>query len=126
MLIEGEVGTVERPPDRPTLIYDDACDLCRGWVGRLRRWDRNGAVKVLPLQSPFAEEVSGRRRVALSGAAHLVCPDGTVFAGAAAARELFRYLRGGWFLTGLLRLPGAMFVAERLYRWIARTWGPVR
>jgi hypothetical protein len=48
-----------------------------------------------------------------------------VFAGAAAARELCGYLPLGWLPRALLGLPGLMPVAQQVYRWIARTWGPV-
>jgi predicted DCC family thiol-disulfide oxidoreductase YuxK len=117
---------VSQPPDKPTLIYEDRCAFCRQWARRLRQWDRKEVLELLPLQDARAEEVSGLSSDALSRAVHLVRPDGTVFAGAAAAREALRYVRGGWLIVGLLALPGAMLLAERLYRWVARVWGPVR
>lgn len=69
--------------------------------------------------------VSGRSRDALERALHLVAADGTVFAGAAAAREACRYLPAGWIVRILLGVPGVMALAERAYAWVARRWGPV-
>ncbi len=116
---------MERPP-APTLIYDAGCGFCRRWVARLKRWDRRNRVHILPLQDPGSPALARRPREELARAVHLVRPDGAVFAGAWAARELLGYLPGGWLPGALLRLPGAMAVAERVYRWVARTWGPVR
>ena len=118
--------TVERSPSAPTLIYDASCGFCRRWVARLKRWDRHDRLRLLPLQDPAAPALARRPREELQRAAHLVRPDGGVFAGASAARELLAYLPAGWLLRAPLSLPGAMAAADFLYRWIARTWGPVR
>lgn len=117
---------VERSPPAPTLIYDASCGFCRRWVSRLKRWDRGDRIHLLPLQDPEAPALARRPRQELERAAHLVGPDGRVFAGAEAARELCAYLPFGWAPRFLFALPGVMPVAEWLYDWIARTWGPVR
>jgi predicted DCC family thiol-disulfide oxidoreductase YuxK len=108
----------------PVLIYDAQCPFCRRWVARLKRWDRNDRIRLLPLQDPAAPAVAGRRREVLQQAAHLVREDGEVFSGARAAREALAYLPTGWLLRALARLPGVMALADRGYRWVARTWGP--
>lgn len=110
----------------PVLIYDAQCQFCRRWVARLKRWDRNDRIRLLPLQDPAAPALAGRPREVLQQAAHLVRADGAVFAGARAAREALAYLPAGWLLRGLARLPGVMALADRGYRWVARIWGPVR
>ena len=110
----------------PVLIYDASCGFCRRWVGRLKRWDRHDRVRLLPLQDPSASALAGRPRHELERAAHLLRPDGAVFAGARAARELCRYLPGGWLPKAFFAIPGVMPAAERVYAWIARRWGPVR
>lgn len=116
---------MERPPPAPTLIYDANCGFCRRWVARLKRWDRRGRLRLLPLQDPAAPALAQRPRGDLERAAHLVRPDGAVFAGAAAAREVFAYVPGGWLPRAVLAVPGVMQLAERVYAWVARTWGPV-
>jgi len=126
MLTEGRVGENEMAPEHPTLIYDGNCGFCRRWVGRVRRLDRRNVVRYLTLQDAAAEEVSGRRTEHLQQAVHLVRPDGVVFAGAAAARELLATLPGGWLPYGILGLPGLLTVSARAYAWVARRYGPVR
>ncbi|MBI3982181.1 MAG: DUF393 domain-containing protein [Gemmatimonadetes bacterium] len=111
---------------RPTLIYDADCAFCRRWVGRLKRWDRSDAIELLPLTDPRAAALASRDLTVLRQAVHLALPDGSVLAGAAAARGLCAFVPFGWIPRGILGLPGALRIAERLYRWIARTWGPVR
>jgi predicted DCC family thiol-disulfide oxidoreductase YuxK len=125
MRLAGRVGTVPIPPIRPVLIYDASCGFCRRWVGRLRRWDRRGRIDLLPLDDPSAVALSGQPVERLRLAAHMVSPLGGVFAGAAAVRELFRYLPGGRCVQALAVIPGMMSIAERTYAWIARQWGPV-
>lgn len=122
--VEGRVGTADRPA-APTLIYDAACDFCRRWVRRARALDDADRVRWLPLQDPSASTLAAQPRERLTRAAHFVRPDGAVFAGAAAARELARYLRGGWILRALFGIPGGMWLGARAYAWVARRWGPV-
>ncbi len=124
MLTAGYVGQAPAAPLNPTLIYDGSCGFCRRWVARAQRLDPGGTVRVLPLQDPEARALSGQPVERLRQAAHFVRPDGAVFAGAAAGRELARHLRGGWIVRALAAVPGVMPVAERLYARIARTWGP--
>lgn len=125
MRVAGRVGTAPSLPARPVLIYDAACVFCRRWVDRVRRWDRRRRIDVLPLDDARAVTVSGQPVERLRLAAHVVSPSGGVFAGAAAARELTRYLPGGPFVRAITAMPGVMSVAERTYAWIARRWGPV-
>ena len=113
------------PRSRPVVVYDGGCAFCRRWVERLRRWDRTGGLEFLPLQDAHAPVVTGVGRDALGRAAHVVLPSGEVLAGAAAFRALCPFLRGGTIPYRLLGLPGALPLAERAYRWIARRWGPV-
>jgi predicted DCC family thiol-disulfide oxidoreductase YuxK len=126
MLVAGLVGAVPVAPAAPTLIYDDACGFCRRWVARAKRLDGRDAVRLVPVAAPRASTLSGQSRERLRQAAHFVRPDGSVFAGAAAVRELSRYLRGGWIVRAVLGLPGVMPLAERSYAAVARRWGPVR
>lgn len=125
MPVAGHVGNVAPGPVGPTLIYDGGCGFCRKWVTRAKKLDRRNAVRLLPLQDPAAPTVSGQVRGRLEQAVHLVRPDGAVFAGAAAVREFCRYVPGGVLVRGALAIPGVQSLADRLYAWVARTWGPV-
>jgi predicted DCC family thiol-disulfide oxidoreductase YuxK len=125
VLSAGRVAESTYPPLRPTLIYDGGCGFCRTWVERARILDRGNAVKIVPLQDEGAAVMAGRPATALRRAVHLVRPDGAVFAGAAATREFFRYVPGGWLVRAFGAIPGVMPIAERVYEFVARRWGPV-
>jgi predicted DCC family thiol-disulfide oxidoreductase YuxK len=56
---------------------------------------------------------------ALARAMHLVTPDGRVYPGGRAVRELLRWLPGGWALRPLFRVPGMQWVVDRGYDWVA-------
>lgn len=124
MRVEGRVGTAGRPAG-PTLIYDGACGFCRRWVLRAKALEHADRLRLVPLQDSSAPALAAQPRDRLTRAAHFVRPDGAVFAGAAAMRELARYLRGGWILRALLGLPGGMWLGAQVYAWVARRWGPV-
>ena len=109
-----------------TVIYDGNCGFCRRWVERIRRWDRDQRIGFLPYQSP---ELTARfpqiSRAECTLRIHLVDPGGTVFTGAAAGREILRRIPGGRLWVLPLQVPGSMPVAERVYTWITKRWGPV-
>jgi lipase maturation factor 1 len=107
------------PPARPTLIYDGECGFCRAAVDRVRRWDRDQRLAMIPLQDAARVAAFGIPLTALAAAMHLVLPDGRVFAGADAAPELLRLLPGKRWLAWLWRLPGVAPLARWLYAWIA-------
>lgn len=113
------------PPRRPLVVFHSGCGFCRREVERLRRWDRNNRLAFLPLQDDRATTATGLSRATLEQSAHVVLPSGTVLAGAAAFRALCPHLPGGILLHALLRIPGMLPVAECVYRWMARCWGPV-
>ena len=104
---------------RAVLVYDDQCDFCRGWVSRFRRWDRERAVELLPLREERAARLTGKTRGQLEQAMHLVDADGSVYAGATAVRELFRFVSWGVVPRAIFRLPGVLRLAERVYRMVA-------
>jgi predicted DCC family thiol-disulfide oxidoreductase YuxK len=100
------------------VIYDDQCGFCGRWVARISQWDERHALRFIGLREPTATRLSGRTRAELERAMHLVTPDGAVFAGAAATRELFRVIPWGWLPRIAFALPGAMRVADRIYGWV--------
>jgi predicted DCC family thiol-disulfide oxidoreductase YuxK len=103
---------------KPLLIYDGACELCKTHVARLRR--RSGdALDFVPYQ-----EASGRidsiDERELRHAVHLVEPDGRV---TRAAEAIFRALAVGGrrrLLWMYRHVPGFARASEAGYRWAAR------
>ncbi len=102
-----------------TLIFDGDCGFCRRQVRWIQRHDARGLIAPVPLQVADLDRY-GVSRAAAEEAMHLVAPSGTVWRGAAAARELLRLLPGIRHLVWVFHIPGVMFVAERVYRWVAR------
>ena len=112
--------------ERATLIYDGNCGFCRRWVERVRRWDRRGSLEMVPYQAPDLERrFPGVSRADCVERIHLVDERGAVHRGATAGREVLRRLPGGTLWTLPFRIPGGLWVAERVYVWIARRWGPL-
>jgi len=110
---------VAAPPERPLLLWDGGCGLCRRWAAR---WTgrTKGKVDSAPYQTAAWRfpEISPD---ALAAAVHLVEPDGSVSAGAEAAFRTLAHARRGW---GLLRwayerIPGVARMSEAAYRWLA-------
>jgi predicted DCC family thiol-disulfide oxidoreductase YuxK len=102
-----------------TLIYDGECEFCRRQVGLVARWDRAGHIEAVPFQRAELERY-GVGRDAAEQAMQLVAPSGAVWSGAAAARELSRLLPTLRPFAWLFYVPGATFIAERTYRWVAK------
>ena len=106
--------------DRPTLIYDGECGLCRQVVAWVSRRDRAGRLAVIPFQDQAGVAAFRIPMPALAAAMHLVLPDGRVLAGADAAPQLLRMLPGLGWLTPVFAVPGVLPVARRVYAWVAR------
>jgi predicted DCC family thiol-disulfide oxidoreductase YuxK len=108
--------------ERPTLIYDGECGLCRSSVALLRRWDREQLIALVPFQDQARVAAFGIPLPALAAAMHLVLPppDGRVFAGADAAPEILRLLPGKRWMAWGFRIPGIAPLARCLYAWIAQ------
>ena len=105
---------------RPVLVFDGDCGFCQRWVARFKRWERGHQVDVMPLQNERAETITGRTRAQLGQAMCLALPDGTRLDGADAARELMRFVRGGWLGRVAFQLPGSMPLARWVYAVVAK------
>lgn len=102
-----------------TLIYDGDCQFCRRLVKLISRLDSKARLTTLPFQHVDLQRY-GVSREAAEQAMQLVAPSGEVWSGAAAASKLARLLPALRPLAWGFRVPGALGLAERVYRWIAR------
>lgn len=102
-----------------TLIYDGDCEFCRRLVALVNRLDWKSRLTVVPFQRADLERYRVSRAAA-EQAMQLLAPSGTVWSGAAAARELARLLPALRPAAWLFHVPGVTALAERVYRWIAR------
>ena len=113
-------GGIPRPAP-VALIYDGGCPLCRGGMRWVERRALRGQFEFIPCRSPERRQrFPWMADETCLEAMHLVFPDGRVLAGDRAIPEILRRLRGWRWLAGLFDLPGARWLAPRLYRWVAR------
>ena len=106
---------------QPVLIYDADCALCEATKNFLAGWDSRHSILYLHFQESNAKSLLPL----LAGKDHLeamyfVDKTGKSWKGMEAAREILRHLPLGRPLAWLFYLPGAPFLADRLYTWIAR------
>jgi predicted DCC family thiol-disulfide oxidoreductase YuxK len=119
------VGSAAVPGDMENcpfiLIYDGTCPLCLHAVAWLSARLEPDRIRFVPCDS----EERRQRAPSISEAVcleavHLVKPDGTVLRGAEALPALLRNLRRWRYLAPFFAVPGVLWLAERLYRIIAR------
>lgn len=104
---------------KPLLIYDGDCGFCKRWVRRW--WARTGErVDYAPYQQPDVLERHGVPPTAARRSVQLVLPDGHRYEGAEAVFRLLMLAPGRHVFARLGRLPVLRWIAERLYRFIAR------
>jgi len=101
---------------KPTVIYDGECGICGGNLHWLYRLDLFRRFVALPYQS---EEVYRLfpwiSRADLAASLHLVLPDGRVFRGADAFREIFLRMPLTAPVGLIMAIPPLPAVLRRLY-----------
>ena len=102
-----------------TLIYDGECVFCQRQVELIRRWDTHGLIEFVSLYDARLDRL-GISRTAAEEAMHFVAPDGTVWAGAEAARQILYVVRRWRPIALIMGTPGVTAVSEAAYRWVAR------
>jgi predicted DCC family thiol-disulfide oxidoreductase YuxK len=105
--------------DRHIVLYDADCGLCRWSLDRLLRWDRDGRLHAVPIQSEEGERVlADLRPEDRFDSWHLLTPNGRRYSGGAATAPLARLLPAGAPVAFLAEtFPRT---TDRLYRSIAR------
>ena len=115
------------PPN--TLVYDRDCELCRWGRRMIERWDRRGRIRYLAYQDPrFTALYPDLDRSDPEGpwpegtvpsAMLFVDRRGVVKSGLEAFRGMLPNLAGGRLLSILFYIPGAPWLANRFYEWLA-------
>ena len=106
-------------PDRVSVLYDEDCGFCRWTAERLRRWDRHGRLRFVPLSAPESDRLlPDHSPVERRASWHLVAADGRIRSAGAAVPAILDRLPFGRPLAAVARaFPWATDVA---YRWLAR------
>ena len=103
------------------LVYDGNCKVCGKLVRMLQRWDRDGALEIVPSQAPGVQArfpwIPAR---AYTESVQLVGPHGRTWQGAGAVEQIIDLMPKGRLVTWVFSIPFARPLAERFYRWFAR------
>jgi len=105
--------------DRPLLVFDGDCSFCRAWV---EYWQRLTGERVL--YAPY-QEIDSRfpnlPRKDFASAVTLFLPSGEVRSGAHAVFSVVALVPGkSWMLWLYAHFPGFAWIAEMVYRVVAR------
>jgi predicted DCC family thiol-disulfide oxidoreductase YuxK len=100
-----------------TLVWDDGCGFCAGWVRWFGRLDWLRVLRFVPRSRlaeaslPISEDDAARALQLVSGR--------RVFGGFAAVTRVAELLPVGFLWAPLLRLPPVAAIGERVYRRVA-------
>lgn len=103
------------------VCYDAECALCVRWARRFRGLLENHGFTLLPLQSPAVRAVLPVPERELLAEMRVITAKGRVFGGADALAYLSSVICKPIFW--LTRIPGAMPLLRRAYRYVARNRG---
>jgi len=109
-------------PTRATaVLFDDECSLCT-FQSRVISWlDWLHTVSLVPLSDPRVPEIAPRLTPAdLREAIHCVAPHGRIYRGARGIRHISLRMPLAVPVALVLWIPGVIYVAEVVYRWISR------
>ncbi len=111
-----------RGTPRPVLLYDGRCGFCAASVERLSALDPLGAIEMVdfhtvPNLSALHPELTPER---CHSRMQLVEPHGRLSEGFFSARRISLRLPLLWPLIPFLYLPGAGWIGQRIYDWVAR------
>lgn len=103
------------------VLYDSDCSLCT-FQSRLITWlDWFNTVSLLPIADPRAQEVAPRlTRTDLHEAIHCVAKDGRISRGARCLRFIGMRMPLAAPFSMVLWIPGVIYLAEIVYRWISK------
>ncbi len=104
-----------------TILFDGDCPLCT-FQCRVIEWlDWLRAVNVMPLADPRAAAIApGLTKEELNEAIHCIAANGRIYRGARAIRFVSMRLPLTIPVAILLWLPGVIYIAEIIYKWISR------
>jgi predicted DCC family thiol-disulfide oxidoreductase YuxK len=106
---------------RPLVVYDGACGICAGNLPWLYRLDWLQVFDALPYQSDEVyRRVPRLTRAECETALQLALPDGRIYSGADAFREVFLRMPGTAPVGALMALPPLGGLLRRLYPVLAR------
>jgi predicted DCC family thiol-disulfide oxidoreductase YuxK len=103
------------------VLYDDQCPMCTFQMRVLGWLDWFNALELLPLSHPRAARIApGISRENLLEAIHCVAANGRIYRGARCIRFVGLRLPLLVPVALFLWIPGVIWIAEKIYRWVSR------
>lgn len=103
------------------VLYDDECPMCTFQMRVLTWLDWFNTLTLLPISNPRAAEAApSLTHEDLMAAIHCLARNGRVYRGARCIRFVGLRLPLLAPLALFLWIPGVIWVAERVYRWVSR------
>jgi predicted DCC family thiol-disulfide oxidoreductase YuxK len=103
------------------VLYDGDCSMCTFQMRVLGWLDWFNVARLTPLSDPLAGQVAPHvKREDLLEAIHCVTPDGRIHRGARCLRHVGLRIPLLFPLALILWVPGVIWVAEKIYAWVAR------
>ena len=110
-------------PKRQThlVLYDDHCSFCTFQMRVITWLDWLNRVSLIPMSHPESMTLApGLTPASLQEAIHCITPGGRVYRGARGIRFLSARLPLAWPMAVVLWIPGVIWIAEIIYKWISR------
>ena len=103
------------------VLYDDQCPMCTFQMRVLTWLDWCNVVTMLPMSDPRVAQVApSLQREDLQAAIHCLAKDGRIYRGARCLRYVGLRMPLLAPLALVLWIPGVIWVAEKVYRWVSR------
>ena len=102
-----------------TLLFDGDCPFCRLMVNRWRGTLERRGFELVPLQTEWVRRRLDLPEAELLSEMRVLTPDGRVLGGAAALVHVWGKIWWAWPLWLLALVPGAKWLLDRAYRWVA-------
>ena len=112
---------MNQKPAAHTVLYDGDCPLCTFQMKVITWLDWFNTVSLVPLADPRAAEIApGIAREDLQEAIHCIANNGKIHRGARCIRFISIRMPLAVAVALFLWIPGVIFLAEIVYRWISR------
>ena len=125
-MVSPPVADDAKTPPALTVLYDGACPLCRREISvyrDLKSLDPDAAVCYKDISDAAVPLPPGTTRMQLLARFHVQRQDGELLSGAQAFLALWTALPGWRWLALVGRIPGAVWLMERIYVLFLR-WRP--
>ena len=102
-----------------TLLYDGDCPFCRSLVDRWRGTLEGRGFEIVPLQTEWVRCRLDLSKGELLSEMRVLTSDNRVLGGAAVLVHVWSKIWWAWPLWLAAQVPGAKWLLERAYRWVA-------